>query len=75
MLSHPRVRIHQLTLSRQSCGGWVSYGAYFARNMALQWRLPLAIQIIAPLLLICGSPWLPESPRWLISHGRGEDGK
>ncbi|POR32522.1 Sugar transporter [Tolypocladium paradoxum] len=57
-----------------SCGGWTSYGAYFTSNPALQWRLPLAIQIIAPLILICGSPWLPESPRWLISHGHSAQG-
>lgn len=31
---------------------------------------PLALQILAPLLLFCGSPWLPESPRWLVMKGR-----
>lgn len=40
----------------------------------MQWRLPLALQIVAPLLLIIGSPRLPESPRWLISRERDEEG-
>ncbi|OAP57937.1 hypothetical protein AYL99_08675 [Fonsecaea erecta] len=57
-----------------SCGGWTSYGNYFAHNAALQWRLPLALQLVAPLLLLCGSPWLPESPRWLISRHRDTEG-
>lgn len=29
---------------------------------------------MAPLLLITGSPWLPESPRWLILKDRHEEG-
>ncbi|CAK7207156.1 hypothetical protein SEUCBS139899_009964 [Sporothrix eucalyptigena] len=57
-----------------SCGGWTSYGAYFATNKELQWRLPLGIQLLAPIALLIGSPWLPESPRWLIGHGREEQG-
>lgn len=63
-----------MTCLLQSCGGWTSYGAYFATNPALQWRLPLGIQILSPLLLVCGSHWLPESPRWLIRHGKESQG-
>ncbi|KAL4862345.1 hypothetical protein BDV12DRAFT_190475 [Aspergillus spectabilis] len=57
-----------------SCGGWTTFGTYHTTNSALQWRLPLALQILAPLLLLCGSPWIPESPRWLVSRGHGEKG-
>ncbi|KAL1899229.1 hypothetical protein Sste5346_003152 [Sporothrix stenoceras] len=57
-----------------SCGGWTSYGAYFSTKKELQWRLPLGIQLLAPIALLIGSPWLPESPRWLIGHGREEQG-
>ncbi|KAL2817751.1 hypothetical protein BDW59DRAFT_165798 [Aspergillus cavernicola] len=57
-----------------SCGGWTTFGTYHATNAALQWRLPLALPILAPLLLLCGSPWIPESPRWLVGRGYGEQG-
>lgn len=36
----------------------------------MQWRLCLSLQIVAPLILLIGSPWLPESPRWLISKSK-----
>ena len=50
--------------------GWVGLGCFFIRNAALQWRLCLAVQILAPLLLLVGSPWMPESPRWLCVKQR-----
>lgn len=53
---------------------WTGFGCYFEKNPAIQWRLCLALQIVAPLLLIIGSPWLPESPRWLILKDRHEEG-
>jgi hypothetical protein len=28
--------------------------------------------VVAPLLLFCGTPWMPESPRWLIQRHRDE---
>lgn len=34
----------------------------------------LSITVVAPLILVCGSPWLPESPRWLILKDRDEAG-
>jgi len=50
----------------KAAAGWAGYGCYFATSDALQWRLPLALQAIAPvLLLLVGSPSLPEAPRWL----------
>ncbi|KAE8445891.1 hypothetical protein EG329_012670 [Mollisiaceae sp. DMI_Dod_QoI] len=54
--------------------GWAGYGSYFETNAAIQWRLVLALQAVAPILLLIGSPWLPESPRWLISRGRDAEG-
>lgn len=43
-------------------------------NPAIQWRLCIAFQILAPLLLILGSNWLPESPRYLIYYRRLDEG-
>lgn len=34
----------------------------------------MAFQALAPLLLLLGSPWLPESPRYLIYNGRDDAG-
>ena len=34
----------------------------------------MAFQILAPLLLLLGSNWLPESPRYLIYYGRPDEG-
>lgn len=44
--------------------GWVGYACYFASNQSFQWRFPLALGCVWPVLLLAISPWLPESPRW-----------
>ncbi|EEH05293.1 sugar transporter [Histoplasma capsulatum G186AR] len=51
---------------------WVGYGCYFAtaRNPTFAWRFPLCLQTLSSLVLLAGSPWLPRSPRWLISKGK-----
>ncbi|KAI0478253.1 general substrate transporter [Xylaria cf. heliscus] len=36
----------------------------------IAWRLPLALQLIFCAVLFSTVPWLPESPRWLLAHGR-----
>ncbi|KAI9158920.1 lactose permease [Paramyrothecium foliicola] len=37
------------------------------------WRIPSVLQIAPSLLQICTVFFLPESPRWLISHDRDDD--
>lgn len=34
----------------------------------------MAFQLLAPLLLLIGTPWLPESPRFLVYQGRDDEG-
>ncbi|OCT51766.1 sugar transporter [Cladophialophora carrionii] len=63
-----------LIVTGYSLGGFTGYGVYFESNPAIQWRLCLALQIVAPLMLLVGSPWIPESPRWLIARGRDAEG-
>lgn len=58
----------------QAGASFVGLGCYFERNPAIQWRLCIAFQTFAPLLLLLGSGWLPESPRYLIYHGRLDEG-
>lgn len=46
-----------------STAGWVGYGC-FSYTGEFQWRFPLAVQCFAPILLIIGLWFIPESPRW-----------
>lgn len=57
--------------------GWVGYACYFAQSTvpAFGWRFPLALQCLPPLVLLLGSPWLPRSPRWLVSKGRFDEAR
>lgn len=52
--------------------GWVGYACYYATGplSGFGWRFPLALQCLPALVLLLGSPWLPRSPRWLISKGK-----
>lgn len=56
--------------------GWVGFGFYFWKEGGNNtWRVPLALQCVWPLLLLCGLYWVPESPRWLIMNDRRDEAK
>ena len=54
---------------------WIGYGCYFAtsKSPSFAWRFPLCFQCLVPLLLLLGSPWVPRSPRWLLSKSLGDE--
>ncbi|KAH2455435.1 hypothetical protein KXW63_003844 [Aspergillus fumigatus] len=52
---------------------WINYGLSF-RGASIAWRLPIALQLFFICALFATVPWLPESPRWLLAHGRKEEG-
>ncbi|KAF2472729.1 MFS sugar transporter-like protein [Lindgomyces ingoldianus] len=81
-LAHPSIRGRITALQQFMLGvgalaaAWISYGTYvgFSPTNSAQWRVSLGIQIIPAAVLACLILLFPESPRWLIDHGRPEDG-
>ena len=53
---------------------WTGLGCYYEKNQDVQWRLCLCLQMVSPGLLLVASPWVPESPRWLILRDQPEKG-
>ncbi|KAL9128987.1 MAG: hypothetical protein Q9217_002462 [Psora testacea] len=44
-----------------------------AEPSSFGWRWPIAFQGVFCVLILISLPFLPESPRWLIQHGRIEE--
>ncbi|KAK4553595.1 hypothetical protein LTR86_009391 [Recurvomyces mirabilis] len=79
--AHPRIRGLIVGLTQQMIGvgfivsTWIGFGCHHAAaSSSLQWRFPLAFQVLPAILLVVGLVWLPESPRWLIERDRDDDG-
>lgn len=80
-LAHPSIRGRVTALQQFMLGvgalvaSWVAFGAWdFPDTDSKQWRLPLGIQLIPAGFLALLILLFPESPRWLIAHGRTEEG-
>ncbi|KAF2730979.1 general substrate transporter [Polyplosphaeria fusca] len=81
-LAHPSIRGRVTALQQFMLGvgalaaAWISYGTYvgFDETNNAQWRTSLGIQIAPAFVLACLILLFPESPRWLIDHGRAEEG-
>lgn len=56
-------------------GFWINYGVNTTMAPSKsQWLIPFAVQLIPGGLLLVGAFFIPESPRWLFSKGRREEG-
>ncbi|KAK4615766.1 MFS-type transporter oryC [Fulvia fulva] len=53
---------------------WLCFATLYA-NSSLQWRFPIACQIVFSMLVLCCCPFLPETPRWLAKHGRDDEAR
>lgn len=53
---------------------WIDFGSSYG-SPDLTWRFPIAFQIVFGLLIIVGIIVLPESPRWLFTRERYEEGE
>ncbi|KAH7134584.1 general substrate transporter [Dactylonectria estremocensis] len=51
---------------------WIDFGASYGSD-DLVWRFPIAFQVLFGLVLCLCMPFLPESPRWLLTHERYEE--
>ncbi|KAI0069118.1 general substrate transporter [Artomyces pyxidatus] len=49
---------------------WIDFALFWASGSSAQWRVPIALQITFAIVMIVGVAFLPESPRWLVKHGR-----
>ncbi|KAG5730071.1 Lactose permease, partial [Termitomyces sp. T112] len=79
-LSHPKERaiIGSLFNSCYFIGAIVAAGitlGTFNMNSNWGWRIPSLLQVMPSALQIIFVYLMPESPRWLISKGRGEEAR
>ncbi|KAF9698914.1 hypothetical protein EKO04_003340 [Ascochyta lentis] len=81
-ISHPSIRgrvtgLQQLMLGIGAVTAtWLTHGTNtsISNTDNNQWRIPLGIQVIPAGVLGALILLFPESPRWLIDHGRREEG-
>ncbi|GAB1212765.1 hypothetical protein ATERTT37_001912 [Aspergillus terreus] len=79
-LSHPKDR--QVTTSLYqttwyfgaTLAAWTTFGT-FTMPTEWAWRIPSLLQAAPALVQIVGVWFVPESPRWLVATGRGEEAK
>ncbi|OJD40527.1 mfs sugar transporter [Diplodia corticola] len=78
--AHPAKRGLIVGIAQQMIGvgfivsTWVGYGSHHVPSTSsFSWRFPLAFQAIPCVLLMCGMPFFPESPRHLLETDRDEE--
>lgn len=54
---------------------WVSLGFFQIKNSSVAWRVPLAIPNLLSITIMSTIYFMPESPRWLMKHGRVEEAR
>jgi len=70
----PSPCLANLRLVDSYSAAWTTFGTFFIKN-SWAWRIPSAVQALPSVLQIFLIWFVPESPRWLISKGREEEGR
>jgi hypothetical protein len=52
---------------------WMGLGFSYISGGEIKWRIFLGLQLFCALIMLVGSIWMPESPRWLIVQDRHEE--
>ncbi|KAL4951904.1 general substrate transporter [Aspergillus filifer] len=51
---------------------WVVFGLSYVEQ-SVQWRFPIALQILFALIVVSGAVMLPDSPRWFVMRGHDKE--
>lgn len=56
-------------------GFWINYGieSHMDTNLSKSWRIPMAVQLIPVGIVLFATPFLVESPTWLLKKNRDEE--
>lgn len=54
---------------------WLDFAFFFVKVGSMDWRFPVAFQILIALIIVAFVLEFPESPRWLVKVGREEDAR
>ncbi|KAI1624494.1 general substrate transporter [Exophiala viscosa] len=52
---------------------WIGFACYYAADSTFGWRFPNAVVVLWAVLLLVGTLFVPESPRWLVQRQRNAE--
>lgn len=59
-------------LSGLAVAAWVNFGMYYTSG-SVSWRFTISLQLVLLLILVALTPFLPESPRWLVKKEKMDE--
>ena len=77
-ITHPRTRStvahswNSYWILGSVIAAWTNFGTS-SMTTSWQWRLPYVIQVVPAVALLIAIQFVPETPRFLLSKGRGDE--